>query len=420
MHSSRFFIVLSLVMAAVFSAAGASPQDVGTAPPTSNLRVISLWGGARSSVVLLSDGTVWDWGINAGGKLGDNTVSTFPPSDPFGEGSNDRHRPIQVHGPGNNGYLNQVIAIMSGEIYTFALKGDGTVWAWGSNMFGVLGDGTTTDRYSPVQVSGLSGVIALGGRGYHSLAITADHSVWAWGWNASGELGDGQPIGTLVSSPVPIKVVGLSGVTAVTGGYQHSIALLSDKTLMAWGVNSKGQLGDGTNTNTSTPAAVKGLSDVRQVSAGWKQSLAVKYDGTVWAWGDNAFGELGDGTTTNRSLPQPVPGLTGMTAVSGGDCSSAALKSDGTVWTWGCNERGQLGDGTLVERHAPVQVVGLSGVTAIAARDYHNLALKADGTLWAWGWNINGQLGDGTTTTRPAPVQVNLLLNREYLPGILR
>jgi alpha-tubulin suppressor-like RCC1 family protein len=365
-------------------------------------RVVSIWGGARHGLVLKSDGTVWDWGINMSGLLGDNTVSTFPPTDPFVGGTNDRHLPIQVHGPGDVGYLASIVAVMGGEPHNFALKADGTVWSWGSNMFGQLGDGTTVDRPTPVQVSGLTKVNSLGGRGYHSLAVRSDGTLWTWGYNSSGQLGNG----TLTNSSVPVPVTGLTGVVTVTGGYIHSLALMSDHTLRAWGGNPNGQLGDGTFTYRTTPVPVPGLANVAQISAGWNHSMAVLGDGTVWTWGNNGSGKLGDGTTTNRATPGPVAGLDHVVAVSGGDCHSAALRSDGTVWTWGCNDRGQLGDGTDTDRYTPVMVVGLGDVVQLTARDYHNLALRSDGTVWSWGWNVNGQLGDGTTTTRNVPVQV--------------
>jgi alpha-tubulin suppressor-like RCC1 family protein len=379
-------------------------------PAEGATNVISIWGGARHCIILEADGTVWTWGVNLSGLLGDGTVSTFPPSDPFGMGSNDRHTPIQVHGPGNVGFLSSITAIMGGEPYNFALKSDGTVWSWGSNMSGSLGDGTYTDRYTPVEVSGLTSVTSLGGRGYHSLAIRSDGTVWTWGLNAWGELGDG----TKTKRNVPVQVLvtpsqALTGALAVTGGYDFSLALMSDHTLMAWGGNPYGQLGDATYTERDNPVPVSsasGLTDVSQVSAGWEHAVAVKSDGTVWTWGQNGTGELGNGTTTMSNVPIQVSALNNVIAVSGGDCHTAALKADGTVWTWGCNDRGQLGDGTNVERHSPVQVSGLGNVIAIAARDYHNISLKADGSLWTWGWNINGQLGDNSTTDRNVPVQV--------------
>jgi len=386
------------------------PASAASAPSAASTRVISIWGGARHCIVLKADGTVWTWGFNWLGLLGDGTVSTFDPNHPFTNGTNDRHTPIQVHGAGNVGFLSSISAIMGGEPYNFALKNDGTVWAWGGNSFGTLGDGTFTDRSTPVQVVGLTAVTSLGGRGYHSLAIKADGTVWAWGLNSSGQLGDG----TTTNRNVPVEVVvaptkPLSGALAVTGGYDFSLALMSDHTLVAWGDNGSGELGDATYTSRPNPVAVTvstGLSGVSQVSAGWQHVMALKSDGTVWTWGQNGNGELGNGTTTMSNVPIQVGGLSGVVAVSGGDCSSAALKADGTVWTWGCNDRFQLGDGTNTERHGPVQVAGLGNVIAIAARDYHDIALKADGSLWTWGWNVNGQLGDNTTIDRDVPVQV--------------
>jgi alpha-tubulin suppressor-like RCC1 family protein len=419
-HFRRFSLVLTFIAALAIIAAVSflSPLFRATAAPLASGRsVISLWGGARHGIVLLSDGTVWDWGMNWSGMLGDNTVSTFPPATPWENGSNDRHTPLQVHGPGNVGYLTSVKAIMGGESHNFALLSNGTVWAWGWNMMGQLGDGTNNDSAVPVQVSGLTSIISLGGRGYHSLAIQTGGTVWAWGNDNVGQLGDGK---TGATSSVPVKVSGLSGVQSVTGGYEHSLALMADHSLQAWGLNSDGELGDGANISHSTPVAVKGISSVTQVSAGWKHTVALTSDKTVWTWGQNANGELGDGATAARNLPYQVPGLAGVIAVSGGDCHTAALKEDGTVWTWGCNDRGQLGDGTTFEHHSPVQVIGLGHVIAITARDYHNLALKDDGTLWAWGWNINGQLGDGTIVTRTSPVKVLLQVKIEFIPIVLK
>jgi alpha-tubulin suppressor-like RCC1 family protein len=391
----------------VIGCPGARPGEVSTAGAPA--KVISIWGGARHGIALKSDGTVWDWGINFAGKLGDGTVSVC---NGFTNCTNERHTPIEVHGPNDVGYLDSITAVMGGELHNFALKSDGTVWSWGSNMFGQLGDGTYTDRATPVQVTGLVSVTALGGRGYHSLAIGSGGSVWTWGWNRSGELGVSTAI---TESAVPTQVIGLSGVLTVTGGYDFSLALMPDHTLRAWGDDSDGELGDGTKTNTSVPVAVQGLTNVAQVSAGWKHVVALKSDGTVWTWGQNVNGELGNGVTSTVgiSVPIQVGGLSGIIAVSGGDCHTTALKADGTVWAWGCNNphtngvgNYELGDETAIERYTPVQVHGLTNVVAIAARDYHNYAIEADGSVWAWGFNANGQLGDNTTTDRDLAVRV--------------
>ena len=293
--------------------------------------------------------------------------------------------------------------IAAGYGYSLALKNDGTVWAWGDNEAGQLGDGTTTQRNAAVQVSGLAGVSAIAAGYMHSLALKSDGTVWAWGLNNHGQLGDG----TQTDRYIPVQVPGLTDVIAIAAGEYHCLALKNDGTVWAWGDNEFGQLGDGSTTDRHTPVQVSGLSGVIAVAAGGLYSLALKSDGTVWAWGDNYRGQLGDGSTTDRHTPVEVSSLTGVTAISAGYLHSVALKNDGTVWAWGYNNYGQLGDGSTTRRPTPVQVSGLTGVSAIEAGDQHCLALKNDGTVVAWGNNYFGQVGDGTQTNRSTPVQVS-------------
>jgi alpha-tubulin suppressor-like RCC1 family protein len=411
----RIFHLGLAVLISVISFSPLSASSPITSTVVSAVTVISLWGGARSSLALKSDGTVWAWGANncsglgsgACGKLGDGTQIT-------------RTIPIQVHGPGNIGYLTSITAIMAGEHENYALNSDGTLWAWGGNFFGQLGDGTYTNTVTPVQVSGLISVTALGGRGYHNLALTSDGKVWAWGWNNHGQLGITQVI---TSSNVPVQVVGVTNPLTVTGGGFFSVALMPDHTLKAWGANEHGQLGNGSTTESFNPVQVNPvLSNVVNVSGGWKHAVALTSDGTVWTWGDNTEGAIGIGvtSTTGISVPVQVPGLINIIGVSAGDRYTGVLKSDGTVWTWGSNAFGQLGDGTFTDHSSPKQVPNLSNVILFAARDYHNLAVKADGTVWAWGSGGNGELGNGILADSPVPVQVHFLQQMLYLPIILR
>ncbi|MDL1978671.1 MAG: M64 family metallo-endopeptidase [Deltaproteobacteria bacterium] len=286
--------------------------------------------------------------------------------------------------------------------HTIAVKTDSTVWAWGANWDGQLGDGTTTDSSLPVQVSGLADVSAIAGGGSYTIALKTDGTVWAWGHNLHGQLGDG----TTTDRSTPVQVSGLADVSAIAGGGSHTIALKTDGTVWAWGYNWHGQLGDGTTTDSSLPVQVSGLADVSAIAGGSYHTIVLKADGTVWAWGYNGSGQLGDGTTTDRSTPVQVSGLADVAAIAGGYSHTIALKTDGTIWAWGWNEYGQLGDGTTTDRSSPVQVSGLSDVAAIAAGGHHTIVLKADGTVWAWGYNGSGQLGDGTTTHSSMPVQV--------------
>jgi alpha-tubulin suppressor-like RCC1 family protein len=447
MHARRWLIALPLLLVAASARPAsaqvptttASPCDtplrgqVGcaqaamSARPSSPVTVISIWGGARESIALKSDGTVWTWGLSnctlgsgACGKLGDGAQS-------------ERHVPVQVHGPGNIGYLSSITAIMGGEHHNFALRSDGTVWAWGGNFVGQLGSGNFTNTDVPVQVSFSVSVTKLGGRGYHSLAVDQNGTVWAWGWNSQGQLGHdtaGQLCPSLpgTCSDVPVQVIGISNPLTVTGGGFFSMAVMPDHTVMGWGSNTNGQLGDGTYTNRPLPVVASGvLSHVVQLSAGWKHTVALTEDGKVWTWGDNAAGEIGNGITSTQgiSVPFQVPGLSNVIAVSGGDRFTGALTTGGTVWTWGWNGFGQLGDASNVDHSSvPVQVHGLDHVKIYAARDYHNLAVKDDGTVWAWGSGQNGELGDNLTSDSNVPVQVIFaqaaLQDILWLPLVLR
>lgn len=301
-------------------------------------------------------------------------------------------------------------AIGSGQNHTLVVKADGSVWATGYNYYGQLGDGTTAQKLSPVQVSGLSNVIAVSASSTatHSLAIKSDGSVWAFGNNTYGQLGDASQ----TNRSTPVQVVGLSGVTAVAAGLCHSLALKGDGTLWSWGCNTNGQLGDSTPNQRLTPAQVPGLSGITAIAAGEKHSLALKTDGTLsgalWAWGSDVNGQIGDGVTTFGRY-SPVLGMSGIVAIAAGDNHSLAAKNDGSAWAWGFNNNGQLGDGTTLQRLSPVQVSNVRHATAMSAGTNHGLDLETTSTVWAWGANTTGQLGDGTNTARPTPAVIQTL-----------
>ncbi|TLZ71770.1 MAG: RCC1 repeat-containing protein, partial [Methanobacteriota archaeon] len=244
----------------------------------------------------------------------------------------------------------------------------------------------------------------------NGLSNTVSGTVLAWGDNVDGQLGNG----TFTTSNTPVEVSGLTGVTAIAAGgafNHHSLALKSDGTVWAWGANSAGQLGNGSFTGSNTPVQTSGINGVTAIAGGQLHSLALKSDGTVWAWGFNLDGQLGNGTNTTTypyglDTPVQVLGLTGVIAIAGGGAHSLALKSDGTVWAWGQNNKGQLGNGSFTGSNTPVQTSGISGVTAIAGGVSHSLALKSDGTVWAWGYNGGGELGNGTYTDNNTPVEV--------------
>ncbi|MBF0473407.1 MAG: RCC1 repeat-containing protein, partial [Nitrospirae bacterium] len=310
--------------------------------------------------------------------------------------SNPHPTPVQVNG------LAGIVEISS----NIALKSDGTVWVWGSNSNGQLGNGTydSNPHPTPIQVSGLSGVVAIAGGGSHNLALKSDGTVWSWGYNRYGQLGYTT---TSMSNPTPTQVSGISGVIAIAAYSPNSIVLMSDGTVYTWGSNLSGQLGNTTNAGNQnanpTPTQVSGISGVIAISAGYLSSYVLKSDGSVWAWGYNGYGKLGNSTNQNNGNPNPTPtqviGISDVTAIAGGGYHAMALKSDGTVWTWGSNQFGEMGNNTNYmtgnANPTPTQVIGISGVTAIAASSY-SVVLKSDGTVWAWGRNFSGELGNTT------------------------
>lgn len=236
----------------------------------------------------------------------------------------------------------------------------------------------------------------------HSLFVCSDSTVMAWGMNGAGQLGNG----SLLNSKTPTHVPGLHGMIAVSSGELHSLALKQDGTVWAWGDNSFGQLGNGTLLPQLSPVQVSSLSNVIAIATQANHSLALKGDGTVWAWGDNFFGQLGNNSTINSSVPVQVVSLTSITSIAAGQFHSIALKSDSTIWAWGMNSQGQLGNNSTANGSMPVQVVGLTSVTAIAGGGFHTLALQDNGDVWAWGLNAFGQLGNGTMNGDSTPVQV--------------
>ncbi len=330
-------------------------------------------GGAHS-LAIKSDGSVWTWGFNGAGQIGDGTWPDVMYAT----------TPVQV--------LTEVTDVAAADSASFAIKSDGSLWAWGYNEWGQLGDSTLGEVVNrPVQV--MTGVAGVAGGFIHSLVLKTDGTLWAFGNNSWGQLGDGP---SLNWPPIPVQVP-LTEVAAVAAGDVHSLALKTDGTLWAWGGNDYGQLGDGTTAVRRSPVQV--LTGVAAVTAGPEHSLALKTDGTLWAWGANSYGQLGDGTTTDHAVPAQVQVPTEVITMATGQVHGLALTTDGTLWAWGSNYYGVLGDGTQTSHPTPIQVT--TGVAAVAAGDAHTLAFKTDGSLWAWGLSLHGRLGDGTDYPHP-------------------
>ena len=328
----------------------------------------------------------------------DGTVWTWGAngSGQLGNGSTmDSPIPVQVN------TLSGITMVAAGGVHSVALKSDGTLWTWGYNGAGELGNGTTTNSSTPVQV--LTGVKVIAAGFFHTAAVKNDGSVWTWGNNSSGQLG----VGSYTNSTRPVKVSSLTGATALAAGLFHTAAVTSGGIVWCWGSNNFGQLGDGTITDSTIPVKVNELEGATAVAMGYYHTVAVKSDGTMWGWGYNGYGQLGVGTWTNSSVPIQLNGLTTVTAIAAGIYHTVALLNDGTAQSWGANESGQLGNGFRVASNTPVTASNLEMLTKIAAGSNHTVVLKSDGTIWVWGDNGNGQFGNGTTSHSSVPLLVN-------------
>lgn len=373
-------------------------------------KVKALASGIAHTLALLENGTVMAWGDNAYGQVGDGTRSNF------------RSSPVKVAG------LSNVIAVAGGKDHSLALKQDGTVWAWGANYDGQLGIGSRSERERsiltdhdsaiPVQVAGLSQVVAIAAGWSSNYALRRDGTVWSWGSNMSGGLGIGDPYKQVLTTPAAIP--GLADVASVSAGWNHGHAVKIDGTAWSWGYNESANAGDGTVTvtkieggvmtivkdeNKHTPVEVAGNHRFVQIAPMHNGgNYALKADGTVWYWGvilpasrDNRQFEL---------TPIQVPGLSGVKALYAVAEGVYALKKDGTVWT-------------TKSTHLDFGQMNLPKTASVAAGGwFHALALAEDGSVWAWGSNDKGQLGDGTTSYRSKakPVRMSVFYSPETMP----
>jgi alpha-tubulin suppressor-like RCC1 family protein len=302
--------------------------------------------------------------------------------------------------------------LAAGGSHTGAIAG-GQVFVWGRNNLSQLGlgGGDVTSRFVPEHLAGLDEITAIDFRQNQSLALHRSGSLFVWGNNADGRLGLGAPDSPdTTTREAPTQIPTLSGVLAATFGFDHTLVLIEDGTVRAFGDNSSGQLGDGSIEDRHYPVTVAGLDDVIQLAGGSKHSVALRRDGTVWAWGRNQYGNLGQANADTDPHPMPVqiPGLVDVVHIASGRDHILALRSDGTVAAWGLNQNGQVGNGMSgadANVFMPISVIGLTGAIAVMADGNYSFALRKDGTAVGWGQNFNGQLGIASddTSDRSAP-----------------
>lgn len=366
-----------------------------SATPSGATGVRAIACGKSSSFLVDGSGNVHAWGANDDGQLGIGSLR-------------------RALTPTLVGGITDVVAISSNEHHTLALTGSGRLYAWGYNTDGELGNGSNQPASSPTQVSGPTDFAAIAAGEHYSIGVTSDGRVWAWGSNVDGHLGLGYEGGTvLVPTLVTTSVLNTPGMVAAgaaTSFFKPDDTATNGVSIYSWGSNIAGELGrDDGNDSTirNTPGVISGTVNVTAISIRYCHILALREDGSVLAWGGNSDGQLGNGSTTSRNAPDAVRLVQHVLAVAAGTMHSLALGDDGRVMAWGGNGFGQLGDGTYNSSPIRLWVNNLTNITMIAAGESHNLALRDDGTLWSWGSNTYGQLGNGGVGGQLEPVEVN-------------
>ena len=346
----------------------------------------------------VSGGLDYTIAIKSDGTLwawGNNTYGQL------GDGTTiDKLTPVQI------GTSSDWTDISCGLNHNMALKANGTLWSWGRNLYGQLGDGTTVNKTVPTQVGTETNWVSIETRYHHNLGIKSNGTLWGWGQNLFGQVGDGT--NGVLSVAVPTQVGADTNWKTAATGNSHSLAIKTNGTLWGWGNNLSGQLGNGAYNDNITPLQIGTSTDWKTVDAGYDFTIATKTNNTLWSCGANTYGELGlNNSTMNVNNFTQVGTATTWDIVSCGRSHVVASRNYGALFAWGQNNYGQIGNGSTTNLYTPTLQLNVNSWIAVSTGFYHSLAIDNDGGLYTWGYNSNGQLGNGTT------------LNDQYVVGTI-
>ena len=361
------------------SSGSGSGENIPGGGFVSNGDVVSIATGSSHSAAVTKDGTLYMWGANNNHCLGDNVTTTA-------------HSPIKVSGSNSLIPENSVKSVSLGYQHTAVILTDGSLYTWGYNNCGQLGNGNTGSTYLPQKI--MENVKSVSLSYSHSAAITTDGSLYMWGSNDNGQLGNG----TTNNSSSPIKI--MDNVKSVSLGYAHSAAVTEDGVLYVWGFGTHGQIGNNTYSDNyrahTELSPVKIMENVASVSLGNHHSAAITTDGNLYVWGHNYYGQIGDGTTTRRTYPVKI--ANNIAKVSLGEETTFAFTNDGALYGWGYNNYGQLGNGKTINVSVPQKIMSNAVMAAPSLSGSHTAILTSGGDVYTCGHNAQGQLGNGTTT----------------------